>query len=124
MGKHKKKKEKKEKQKHKSRHVQSLKPQLEKSILHNQDHQQFLKGNILGSPAFNNEDGPNMVANMLFRYMVCLFLLLSLLLLLESLKTCPRDTYTATSLLMNLNLDVNQFPWGRISPCWKRVQYG
>lgn len=77
-------KEKKEQHKHKIRHVQSLKPQLEKSIPHSQDHQQFLKGNIFGCPAFNNEGSANMAASLLFRCTACYFLLLSLALLLES----------------------------------------
>ena len=57
----------------------------------------------------------NMAASTLFRCTACLFLLLSLVLLLESLKTCPRDTYAATSLSVTLNLDVKQFPGRRTS---------
>ena len=57
-----------------------------------------------------------MAESTLFRCTARLFLLLSLVLLLESLKTCPRDTYAATSLSMTLNLDVKQFPRRRTSP--------
>ena len=58
----------------------------------------------------------SMAESTLFRCTARLFLLLSLVLLLESLKTCPRDTYAATLLSMTLNLDVTQFPRRRTSP--------